>query len=154
MIAIATLALSLAIAADTTGNRLETGCGGGITGGGGGVAVFSDGSFYRWSSDRPATAGRELSLVRVDTARANALFREATKEGLATTHYSEPSNVTCSVSIRIDGVENEVAWSASTRPRRIAKLIDLARHINDSFADSSGRSARARSPSHRGVPSR
>jgi hypothetical protein len=120
----------LTAAADSIKPLLETGCSGGITGGGSGTFVTATGHFYRYERGGPApNAKREMTLLRQDSAAAAALVQTAEREGITRIKYSEPSNMTCYLSLDRGGASFEVAWPIGTSPRPIRKLVDLAKRI-------------------------
>ena len=108
---------------DSVVAMLETGCGGGVTGGGGGTFVTADGRFYRYERNGPPpNAKRALTFVRKDSARAASLVQAAEQAGIARITYSEPSNMTCHLSLDRGGASHEVAWAMGSKPSQIAKL--------------------------------
>ena len=115
------------VRSDSVARLLETGCGGGVTGGGGGTFLTADGRFYRYRrSGPPPNATRELTLVRTDSARAAALVQAAEREGITRVKYSEPSNMTCYLTLEREGKIYEVAWAYGTKPEAIRKLVAVA----------------------------
>jgi len=105
--------------------EVVSGCAGGATGGGGGVALRPDGALYRWQR---ATAGASetRTLVRTDTALAGDVLRRLTAMHFLDIAYSEPSNMTCFVRVKTDAGEHEVAWphSDTRAPREVRDLFD------------------------------
>jgi hypothetical protein len=122
-------AVARGVAQDSLGARLETGCAGGVTGGGGGVIVTESGRFYRWGQPGPESSERTLTLVRRDSARAAALFRAAEQRGLTHVKFSEPFNVTCALALVRGGQRHEIAWPFGQAPRPIRKLVELSKEI-------------------------
>ena len=123
-------AAPVAAVLDSIKPLLETGCSGGITGGGSGTFVTATGHFYRYERGGPApNAKRELTLLRRDSAAAVELVQTAEREGITRIKYSEPSNMTCYLSLDRGGTSYEVAWPIGTSPKQIRKLVDLAKRI-------------------------
>ena len=52
--------------------EIATGCSGGVTGGGRGIIVFSDGKIYQWQAPKPMTFSKEL-LGEIECGVADAL---------------------------------------------------------------------------------
>jgi hypothetical protein len=124
-------------AADSLGQYLETGCAGGVTGGGNGALVTRNGRFFTWSQPGPRAAERTLTLVRTDSVRAATLFRLAKAGGIQRIAFSEPANMTCFLSwIQTGGTAHSVAWPYGAKPRRLGRLLAVA--------DSIGRGASVR----------
>ncbi|MEO8450472.1 MAG: hypothetical protein ABI647_11805 [Gemmatimonadota bacterium] len=118
-------AVLMTAASDSLGNRLETGCSGGVTGGGGGTIVTEDGRFFNYvrTTGKPEPS---VKLIGRDGPRAAAYFKAAERAGLTRIKYREPSNMTCHLSLTRGAKRSEVAWPIGSRPKKIAKLIDLA----------------------------
>ena len=109
---------------------LETGCGGGITGGGSGTFLTADGRFYRFQrGGPPPNAERKLTFVRKDSSRAARLVQAAEREGIARIKYSEPSNMTCYLSLYRGGASHEVAWAMGAKPDAIQTLIAVSAEL-------------------------
>jgi hypothetical protein len=120
----------VAAAADSVTPLLETGCSGGLTGGGSGTFVTASGHFYRFQRNGPApNAQREITLLRRDSAAAAVLVQAAERAGIARIKYSDPSNVTCYLSLDRGGTSHEVEWPIGTSPTPIRKLVDLSKQI-------------------------
>jgi hypothetical protein len=115
---------------DSVTPLLETGCGGGITGGGTGSFVTADGRFYRYQRNGPPpNAKRELTFVRRDSAGAAALVESADREGITRVKFSEPSNMTCHLTLARGGTSSEIAWPLGTTPAAISKLVAVAKAL-------------------------
>jgi hypothetical protein len=115
---------------DDPGARLETACTGGVTGGGGGSSVTVRGDISKWSRGMASGERKETFVVR-DSVRAATFFRQAEARGLTRTTFSEPSNVTCSLTlIRGDGQRYSVAWPMGSVPPKIKSLVELAKEID------------------------
>ncbi len=94
--------------------------------------VTADGRFYRWQRNGPAPgAKRELTFARRDSARSAALVQAAEREGITRIKYSEPSNMTCSLSLVRGDTTSEVAWPMGSAPRPIEKLVALAKELEE-----------------------
>jgi hypothetical protein len=87
--------------------------------------------FYSWSQPRHVSSERELTLLRSDSAQAAALFSAALERGLTRVEFSEPSNMTCFLSLERGDQHYEVAWPYGTTPRKIRKLVELANEIQE-----------------------
>ena len=110
---------------------LETGCAGGVTGGGSGTFVTADGRFYRYRREGPPpNAPRRLTFVRRDSARSARLVEAAEREGIMRIKYSQPSNMTCYLSLTRNATEYEVAWPIGTTPPAIRGLVALAKDLS------------------------
>ena len=116
--------------ADSVNALLETGCGGGFSGGGGGTFLTADGKFYHFRFQTP-NAKRELTLVRTDTARAAELVRRAKKEGIERITYVHPSNMTCYLTLTGGSSTHEVSWPMGTKPDSIARLLAVAKALDE-----------------------
>jgi hypothetical protein len=105
---------------------VSAGCSGGFTGGGNHTTLTRDGSLY---SVRQVTAGTpsESTLVRQDTALARDVFARLDEMRFLEINFSEPSNMTCSVSVRADTLEHAVAWGINTdaAPKAVRDVFDL-----------------------------
>ena len=100
---------------DTITPLLETGCIGGVTGGGSGTLLTSTGDFYRDQTGSPApNARRDLTLLGRDSARASALVQAAEREGITRIKFIQPSNMTCGLSLYRGGTTYRVAWPSGT----------------------------------------
>ena len=89
---------------DSVVRLLETGCGRGVTGSGGGTFVTPDGRFYRYQRNgAPPNAKAELTFVRKDSARAAALVQAAEREGITRVSYSVPANMSCHLTLEREG---------------------------------------------------
>jgi hypothetical protein len=120
---------------DSVAQLLETGCGGGVTGGGGGTFLTADGRFYRYRRDgAPPNANRELTFVRKDSARAAALVRAAEREGITRLTYSVPANMSCHLTLERDGKTYEIVWGYGTKPAEIRKLVTVAADLETAGA--------------------
>jgi hypothetical protein len=115
---------------DSVTALLATGCGGGFTGGGGGTFVTADGRFYRYQRGGASpNAKRELTFVRRDSAQAAALVQAAERAGITRINYSEPANMTCSLTLTRGGTSHEVAWAMGTTPKQIEQLVAVAKRL-------------------------
>lgn len=120
---------------DSVARVLETGCAGGATGGGGGTFVTADGRFYRYQRNGPApNAKRELTFVHRDSARAASLVQAAEREGIMRIRFSEPSNMTCHLTLERGGTSYEIAWPMGRTPPAISKLVAVATELETAAA--------------------
>ena len=114
---------------------LETGCGGGVTGGGGGTFVTARGDFYRYRRSGPAPLSpRTLTFVRRDSARAAALVNAAVRDGITRIAFTEPYNMTCHLSLEARDTSYSVAWPMGQTPAQIRKLVALAKELEAAAA--------------------
>ena len=126
-----TTAAPTAAQGDSVVRLLETGCGGGVTGGGGGTFVTPDGRFYRYQrSGAPPNAKPELTFVRKDSARAAALVQAAEREGITRVSYSVPANMSCHLTLEREGKTYEVVWGIGTTPAPIRALVAVAADLD------------------------
>ena len=117
--------------ADSLAPWLETGCGGGVTGAGGGTFVTTRGDFYRYQRAGPAPRSpRTLTFVRRDSARAAVLVDAAVREGITRVRYVKPYNMTCHLSLAARDTSYEVAWPMDTSPEPIRKLVAIAKGLD------------------------
>ncbi len=94
--------------------------------------LTASGHFYRFQRNGPApNAKRETTLLRQDSARAAALVQAAEREGLTRIKFSEPSNMTCFLSLQRSGTSYQVAWPIGTSPTPIRNLVDVANDLQD-----------------------
>ena len=111
---------------DSVVRLLETGCGRGVTGSGGGTFVTPDGRFYRYQRNgAPPNAKTELTFVRKVSARAAALVQAAEREGITRVSYSAGEHELPSHS-RARGEDYEVVWGIGTTPAPIRALMAVA----------------------------
>ena len=105
---------------------VSAGCSGGFTGGGNSTSLTRDGSLYHI---RRITAGTpsESTLVRTDTALARDVFARLDAMRFLQIEFSEPANMTCSLSVRADTLEHAVAWGINTdaAPKAVRDVFDL-----------------------------
>jgi len=105
--------------------EVVSGCSGGFTGGGGGVALTPNGQLYTWQLQL-AGAPETRRLARTDTALAADVFRRLAAMRFLEIAYAQPSNVTCFVRARTDSGTHEVAWPLNDTgaPRAVRDLFD------------------------------
>lgn len=105
---------------------VSAGCSGGFSGGGEHTTLTRDGSLYRV---RQVTAGTpsESTLVRRDTALARDVFARLDEMRFLQINFSEPANMTCSLSVRADTLDHAVAWGINTdaAPKAVRDLFEL-----------------------------
>jgi hypothetical protein len=119
-------------AGDSVTPLLETGCSGGVTGGGSGTFLTASGHFYRFRRGGPApNAHRETTLLGRDSVRAAAIVQAAERKGITLVKFSQPSNMTCFLSLDRGGTSYEVAWPIGTSPTLIRKLVNVAKDLQD-----------------------
>jgi hypothetical protein len=120
---------------DSVVRLLETGCGGGVTGGGGGTFLTADGRFYRFERNGPPpNAKRELTFVRKDSSRAAALVQAAERAGLTRVKYSMPANMSCHLTLERDGKTYEVVWPFGAKPAELRQLMAVAADLDAAAA--------------------
>lgn len=116
---------------DSVERLLETGCGGGVTGGGGGTFLTADGRFYQYRRNGPPpNAKRALTFVRKDSTRAAALVQAAEREGITRVKYAEPANMSCHLTLERGGKTYEVVWPYGAKPAAIRKLVAVAADLD------------------------
>lgn len=105
---------------------VSAGCSGGFTGGGNHTTLTRDGSLYRVRQVTAGTAA-ESTLVRRDTALARDVFARLDEMRFLQINFSEPSNMTCSVSVRADTLIHAVAWGINTdaAPKAVRDVFAL-----------------------------
>ena len=113
---------------------LSTGCSGGVTGGGSGTFITASGRFYRYSQKGPQPNERQVTFLHQDSTRAAALVQAAERAGITTIQFSEPSNMTCVLSLERGGRLHEVAWAIGTSPTPIRTLVEVAKDLQDAAA--------------------
>lgn len=97
-------------------------CGGGVTGGGGGLSVTADGTVTRLRRPR-AGAPVEETVVRHDPAayaRIGALLDAARFDRMP---RGEPSNMTCSITRRRGGQPHVVMWGIGRAPPALSEAF-------------------------------
>ena len=67
--------------------------------------------------------------MRRDSAAAAALVESAEREGISRVTFSEPSNMTCHLTLARGGTSSEIAWPMGTAPPAIAKLVAVAKAL-------------------------
>jgi len=82
--------------APTEEGDVTASCGGGVTGGGGGVTLRSDHHVIRWRKPTASAARTETDLGPDDTFFAD-IHRHLQTAGFANINYAEPANMTCSL---------------------------------------------------------
>jgi hypothetical protein len=102
-------------------DTLSGGCTGGVTGGGGGVAVTGRGEILKWSQD-VATVPVEFTAVRTDSAAVAAIFAEAERIGFRTIVHRRPFNVTCFLALADSAGRHSVAWPMGDVPPVVREL--------------------------------
>ena len=118
---------TVGVPSDSATALLETGCSGGVTGGGSGTFVTADGRFYRFQrGGPPPNAPRQLTFVRKDSARAVALVNAAERGGITRIKYSEPFNMTCHLLLNRGATSYEVDWPMGSTPSKIKALMTVA----------------------------
>jgi hypothetical protein len=121
---------SPATTSDSVDARLETGCTGGVTGGGRGSSVSARGDIYRWDQATPNADQRIETFIAHDSTRVATFFRDAEARGLTRTTFSEPSNVTCSLTLIRGTQRHSIAWPMGATPSKIEALVELAKAID------------------------
>jgi hypothetical protein len=105
---------------------VSAGCSGGFSGGGEHTTLTRNGSLYRV---RRVTAGTpsESTLVRRDTALARDIFARLDAMRFLEIKFSEPANMTCSLSVRADTLDHAVAWGIGTdkAPQAVRDVFEL-----------------------------
>jgi hypothetical protein len=123
------------VRATVSGDTLVSGCSGGVSGGGGGVAVTRAGEVLRWSTDGPGPPAR-VTLVRVDSALTEELFRELERIRFRSIRHHEPSNMTCFLYLRSEHGAHEVAWPWGHAPRMVRPVFERLQSLGGEAAAS------------------
>lgn len=92
--------------------EITTGCSGGVTGGGSGFTVFSNGKLYQWQAPTPRASSKQL-LGEIECGVADALRSRLEAISFRDIDFSESSNMTCSLTLREDLTDHRVAWPVS-----------------------------------------
>ena len=116
-------AVLLGAAGEAPGDGIARYCGGGVTGGGGGVSVTAAGTVTRLRRPRAGAPPEEQVIRHGETAayaRIAALLDAARFESMA---RGEPSNMTCSITRRRDGRSHQVMWGIGRAPPALAEAF-------------------------------
>lgn len=89
--------------------QITTGCSGGITGGGSGFTIISDGKIYQWQAPTTTASSKKL-LGEIECGVADALRSKLETISFRGIVFSESSNITCSLTLRESLLEHKVAW--------------------------------------------
>jgi hypothetical protein len=92
--------------------EITTGCSGGVTGGGGGYTVLSDGKLFQWQAPTPTASTKKL-LGKIECAAAEALRARLEAISFRDIDFKESSNMTCSVTLREGLTDHQVTWPVS-----------------------------------------
>lgn len=116
------LALLLGGADEAPTDAITSYCGGGVTGGGGGLRIAPDGAVVRL---RRPHAGAPLEETRLEDraeayARIAALLDTARFERMP---RGEPSNMTCSLARRRGGQSHLVMWGIGRAPAALQPAL-------------------------------
>lgn len=109
------LFLPLAAAPAARADAIVGYCGGGVTGGGGGTRIESDGTVVRLLRRRPGTPAEESQLEdrSAPYARIAAMLDAA---DFVRMPRGAPSNMTCSITWLRNGQAHLVMWGIATTP--------------------------------------
>ena len=105
---------------------LEYGCRGGVTGGGDGVVVRSDGRISRWTMERPG-APRQETTVADDPDGATRLFALLKELNFEAIDFQHPKgNMSCSLSLETRAKVHAVSWGERgfQEPPEIHQIVD------------------------------
>jgi hypothetical protein len=95
------------------------------------VFVTVRGDFYRYQRDGPApVARRTLTFVRRDSAHAIRLVDAAKRHGITRIRFSEPSNMTCHLSLAERDTTYEIAWPMGAAPAVVTRLVAVAEQLS------------------------
>jgi len=105
--------------------KLSHGCTGGITGGGRGGIIHSDGRISVWKIERGGSprSERELPKNPEGTAGLFALLEELNFEDI---HFNHPFyNMHCSLTLTTDGNDHTVSWGDGrlALPPKLARIL-------------------------------
>ena len=120
--AAAMLALLLGAAGPGPEDAITSYCGGGVTGGGGGLRITSDGTVVRL---RRPLAGAPVEETRIEDraapyARIAALLDAV---GFDRMPRGAPSNMTCSLTRRRGGQSHQVMWGIGRTPAALQPAL-------------------------------
>jgi hypothetical protein len=101
---------------------ITTYCGGGATGGGGGLQLMPDGSVTRVRRPRAGAPVEETVLEgrSAPYARIAAMLEQA---GFARMPRGEPSNMTCSLTWQRPGATHQVMWGIGRAPAALQPAL-------------------------------
>jgi hypothetical protein len=101
---------------------ITTYCGGGVTGGGGGVQITPDGAVTRFRRPRAGAPVEETPLEGLSApyARIAAMLDQA---GFARMPRGEPSNMTCSLTWQRPGGRHQVLWGIGRAPAALQPAL-------------------------------
>lgn len=102
-------------------DTLKGGCSGGVTGGGGGVAVTGSGEVLEWKQTL-ATQPTAFTTVRIDSAAAAEVFAEVERTRFRSVVHVNPSNVTCFLTLTDSLGKHTVAWPMGDAPAAVREL--------------------------------
>jgi hypothetical protein len=106
-------------------DSLDTGCGGGETGGGSGLSITSDGQVASWRRAGPAPGPRVIRKTWADTARASRIFRALHDAGFRSLPHGKPSNWTCFFTLSDAQGTHEVLFQKPGLPKALVELDSL-----------------------------
>ncbi|BDG72778.1 hypothetical protein [Roseomonas fluvialis] len=120
--ALAVAALLAGAAGPAPGEAIVTYCGGGATGGGGGLQLTPDGSVTRLRRPRAGAPVEETLLDgrSAPYARIAAMLEAA---GFAGLPRGAPSNMTCSIAWRRHGASHQVMWGIGQAPAALRPAL-------------------------------
>ena len=115
-------------------DRVASTCSGGVTGGGGTTQVFRDGQVVQrtWVVERPSSPGDERRTK--NPALARRLFDLVDRNTWVPGRFGLPANMTCSISVRLNGrVSEHIARAQATSDHRaLAELQKTLARAGDS----------------------
>jgi hypothetical protein len=119
---LALLAAFLIAAGEPGRDGIVTWCGGGVTGGGGGLHVAPEGAVTRIRRAQAAAPLEETRVPehRADFARLAAMLDAA---GFVRMPRGEPSNMTCSLTRRDGTRTSEVLWPIGQPPAGLRPIL-------------------------------
>ena len=111
-------------------DEMRSGCAGGITGGGAGVALSRDGRVWTWQRGHAHSELKRGPLIGTDADAALRIFERAKLGGFKSIQYRLSSNRTCWVELTDDGGTHGVYWSdPSGAPALAVGLFDALQKL-------------------------
>lgn len=107
-------------------DKIESGCHGGFSGGGGGTSIHRDGKIYSWSLNN-ASGARNETLLKESKADFDLLMQQLDNIGFRNIDFDKPSNMTCFIRLyrqnqRIHSVV--WPWGSNAVPKSVADIYE------------------------------
>jgi hypothetical protein len=109
------------------------GCSGGVTGGGGGLAVTGRGEILKWQLQGPRSLSSAVyTAVGTDSATAAAIFAELARVRFRSIDHQKPSNMTCFIALAASAGTHSVSWPIGNPPMQLRELHRLLQVLGES----------------------